>query len=219
MVGRALLEPSCVPKALLPGAAWPCPRVMATNALLPTRVSASTGVALPGVVAISQRGAVSVGALGSAGAAQPQLPGSGGAEEILAVQSARARDGHGRALVRSCSCLSLWGDRSCCDPSLAALAAHPSASACSLPPGHRHVAASQRPCLCCEGPASWSLCHGGGLPDKEGEELRPAEPASGRSRHSLLLCLSRLQLLTGTEDKRHRPESCQAGTELVPDSL
>lgn len=147
----------------------PCPRAMAPNVLLPTRVSACTGVALPGVPAVAQRGAVAVGALGSAGDAQPQLPGPGGAKEILAVQSANARDGRGRALVLCCLCLSLWGDRSCCDPSLAALAAYPSASACSLPPGHRHVTASQRPCLCCEGPTSWSLCHGGGLPEKEGE--------------------------------------------------
>lgn len=59
---------------------------MALNALVPTSVCASTGVALPGVGAASQRGAVLVGALGSAGAAQPQLPGSGGIKEITVCE-------------------------------------------------------------------------------------------------------------------------------------
>lgn len=97
------------------------------------------------------------------------------------------------------SSLSLWGDSS--DPCIAAWAAHPSASVCSLPPGQRHIAASQWLCLWSEGPTSWSLSHDGGLPEKEGKELSPAEPASGRSRQLLLLCLSRFQRLGGAEGK------------------
>lgn len=59
---------------------------MAPNALVPTSVCASTGVALPGVGAVPQRGTVLVGTLSSAGATQPQLPGSEGAKEILVVR-------------------------------------------------------------------------------------------------------------------------------------
>lgn len=65
----------------------PCPQCGAPSALVPTSLRASTGVALPGVGGVPQRGAVSVGALGSAGAAQPQLPGSVGAKEVLVVRT------------------------------------------------------------------------------------------------------------------------------------
>lgn len=189
----------------------PCPQRRAPSALVPTSLRASTGVALPGVGAVPQRGAVSVGALGSAGAAQPQLPGSGEAKEVLVVRTkCRSKGWPGRALVLSSSPLSLWRDRSHSEPCIVALASYPSSSACSLPLEQRHVPASQRPCLWLKGVTSWTLSHDGGLPEKEGKELSPADPASGRSWHSLLHCLSCFQLLGGAEGKRHGTERSQA---------
>lgn len=168
VVARALLEPSCVPKALLPGAAWPLSPCHGPECFVAYQSQCQHRCCTPRCTCCCPK-------RGSGGG----CPGQRRSCTATAARAWRSKGdtgcakcqckGCGRALVLCCLCLSLWGDRSCCDPSLAALAAYPSASACSLPPGHRHVTASQRPCLCCEGPTSWSLCHGGGLPEKEGE--------------------------------------------------
>jgi len=72
-------------------AARPClapgPSAGAVGALPLTGAQASTAVALPAVHATAQVGAPYVGALGSAGAAQEQLPGPGEANGCMAVRT------------------------------------------------------------------------------------------------------------------------------------
>ena len=102
-----------------------------------TVVHASTAGALPGACSVGQVGAAPVGAFGSTGAAQEQLPGPGEEAKGCGCEDKASEAESGWHIPSALSCLPQPAAmlRSRAEPQMAAEATHPCTSACSLPRG------------------------------------------------------------------------------------